>query len=107
MSIINSNGFIKYVITIVLTELNPDGTINHIEYELKRGNKYEIKTFSKSDGMIYTVVGKFHSYGRDPMNNNDREIDFIILDCSTEKESKLVRIYTKSIRSINLIEEFE
>ena len=46
MSIINSNGFIKYVIIIVLTELNPDGTINHIEYELKRGNKYEIKTFT-------------------------------------------------------------
>ena len=104
---IDSHGFIKYIITIVLTELNSDGTTNHIEYELKRGNKYEIKTFSKSDGMIYTVVGKFHSYGKDPMNNNEKLIDFIVLDCSTEKKSKLIRIHTRSIRSINLIEEFK
>lgn len=106
MSIINSIGHIKYIPVITLCDLQDDGTVKHIDMDLKYNTMYEIMTINPKDRLLYTVHGKIKCFGNMATQPVPEEIiDYIILDTSKDKKSECVRIMISNIRSIKEIED--
>ena len=104
--IINSHGYVKPITNIVIDRILEDGTIQHIDHELEYGNTYKFLVFSHTDGMMYSIIGKFKTFGKYPNNIKKDAIDWIEVDTSTENNSKIIRIMVDCIKCIELIEEF-
>lgn len=105
-TIISTVGFMKPVLIIVLNDLQDNGEVKHLEYEMNNTSDYQFQVYNPCDGMLYTVNGKLRTFGSiDP--NNPYNIDWICIDTSTENHSKLTRINVQNIKSIVKMDNFE
>lgn len=106
-SILGATGYIKPVLVITLHNLRDDGSVEYLNYNMDYSTTYEFQVVNEVDGMIYKVRGILKKSISDYCSNNCNSVDYLIIDESTENESKLSRICVKNIRSIIKITDFE
>ena len=103
-TILNTVAKIKFVIDIIFSDLQDDGTVIKIIKNIEYDKEYEFIVYNRRQQTTWTVRGRLKDYGCDPCNRRKNEIQYIIVDTSTDKHSRTIRLRIDSIKAINEIE---
>lgn len=108
-TIVGTTGYVRPVLIITLHDLQDTGEVLSLNFEIDYNTTYEFQVYNTCDGMLYKVKGKLTRFGSDPESCKCKceanKIDWIIIDQSTDKESKLTKINIANIKSITQINE--